>query len=222
MNYIDVTPQEFSASRGLEDWRVIFTSAHASFRAGSYLAAAELVGAIAAAAEAAAHHPDIDIRYPDRVRVVLTTHATGGLTHLDVELARTISGLARERGATAEPAGAQATEIAIDTMDADAIRPFWAAVMGYRATAEGTLVDPLRLGPSIWFQQMDEPRTQRDRLHVDVLVAHDAADTRVAAALAAGGRLVSDAFARAWWVLADADGNEACVCTWQDRDSGAA
>ena len=39
----------------------------------------------------------------------------------------------------------------------------------------------------------------------------------VAAAVAAGGRLVSDAFASSWWILADADGNEACVCTWQDR-----
>jgi 4a-hydroxytetrahydrobiopterin dehydratase len=43
------------------------------------------------------------------------------------------------------------------------------------------------------------------------------ADERVAAALAAGGTLVEDRFARSWWVLADADGNEACVCTWQDR-----
>jgi 4a-hydroxytetrahydrobiopterin dehydratase len=28
---------------------------------------------------------------------------------------------------------------------------------------------------------------------------------------------VSDAFARSFWVVADADGNEVCVCTWQDR-----
>jgi len=37
-------------------------------------------------------------------------------------------------------------------------------------------------------------------------------------ALAAGGRLVSDAAAPAFWVLADAEGNEACICTWQGRD----
>ena len=39
----------------------------------------------------------------------------------------------------------------------------------------------------------------------------------VEAAVAAGGRLVTDDFAPSWWVLADADGNEACVCTWQHQ-----
>jgi len=101
-------------------------------------------------------------------------------------------------------------------MDADRIRPFWAAVLGYRDEG-GYLVDPLRIGPPVWFQQMDEPRTDRDRFHIDVSVAHDAAPARLGAALAAGGRLVTDQFARSWWVLADADGNEACICTWQDR-----
>ena len=64
---------------------------------------------------------------------------------------------------------------------------------------------------------MDAERPQRNRVHLDVTVAHDEADARVAAAIAAGGRLVSDEHARAFWVLADAEGNEACVCTWQDR-----
>jgi 4a-hydroxytetrahydrobiopterin dehydratase len=64
---------------------------------------------------------------------------------------------------------------------------------------------------------MDEPRDERQRFHLDVSVAHDVAEARVAAALAAGGTLRSDENARSWWVLADADGNEACVGTWQDR-----
>ena len=42
--------------------------------------------------------------------------------------------------------------------------------------------------------------------------------TLFAAALAAGGVLVSDRAAPAFWVLADAEGNEVCVCTWQGRD----
>jgi len=50
-----------------------------------------------------------------------------------------------------------------------------------------------------------------------VSVPHDVAEERVRAALAAGGRLVSDANAPAWWVLADPEGNEACVTTWQGR-----
>ncbi len=216
MDAPQVTAEQIAALPGLDDWRFVLGTLRADFQAGSYPAAAALVVAITEAAEAADHHPDIDIRYPGRVRVVLTTHATGCVTELDVALARDISALAASSGAAAEPERGQALEVAIDTMDADRIRPFWAAVLGYRE-AGGALVDPLRAGPAFWFQQMDSPRTDRDRFHIDVSVPHDQAEARVAAAIAAGGRLVTDAFARSWWVLADADGNEACVCTWQDR-----
>ncbi len=156
------------------------------------------------------------MRYPGRVHVKLTTHATGGLTTLDVDMARTISAAAATAGAESQPTIGQTVEIAIDTMDADRIRPFWAAVLGYREL-DGSLVDPTGWGPPVWFQDMTEPRTERSRFHVDVSVPHDVAEDRLAAAVAAGGRLVSDEHARSWWVLADADGNEACVCTWQDR-----
>ncbi len=216
MEHTPLTADEFATLDGLADWRYVLGAIHADFRAGSFPAAAALVTSIADAAEAMQHHPDVDVRYPDRVRVVLTTHATGGLTTLDVDLAHVVSGLAADAGATSDPTVLQAVEIAIDTMDADRIRPFWAAVLGYRDVG-GALVDPLRIGPPMWFQTMDEPRTDRDRFHIDVSVPHDVAEARTAAALAAGGTLVTDKFARSWWVLADADGNEACVCTWQDR-----
>ena len=217
MQYTSVTPEEFATLDGLDDWRYLLGAIHASFRAGSFPAAASLVTAIAQAAEAAVHHPDVDVRYPDRVLVTLTTHATGGLTTLDAELARRISALAAAAGATAEPCSRGKVEIGLDTMDASLIRPFWAAALGYSTAADGSLFDPLRLGPPLWFQQMDVPRTERNRFHLDVTVRHDIAEKRLAAALAAGGTLVSDRRARAFWVLADADGNEVCICTWQDR-----
>jgi 4a-hydroxytetrahydrobiopterin dehydratase len=217
MRYVKMTAPEFAALDGLSDWRYLLGAIVADFRAGSFPDAGSLVAAVTAAAEAADHHPEITVRYPDRVRVGLTTHVIGGLSDVDVEMARTVSAIARAAGAVAEPRTPQALEIAIDTMDADRIRPFWKAVMGYRDASDGSLFDPLRIGPAIWFQQMDAPRTERGRFHLDVTVAHDEAEARVAAAVAAGGTLVSDAFARAWWILADADGNEACVCTWQDR-----
>ena len=216
MRYTPLTAAEFATIDGLDDWRYLLGAIHAEFRTGSFPAAAVLVASIAEVAEAEDHHPEIAVRWPDRVRVTLSTHAVHGLSDVDVEVARTISVVAAQAGATGEPRTPQALEIAIDTMDADRIRPFWAAVMGYRES-DGQLFDPLRHGPSIWFQQMDEPRPQRNRIHFDVTVAHDEADARVAAALAAGGTLVSAEHARSWWVLADADGNEACVCTWQDR-----
>ena len=93
-------------------------------------------------------------------------------------------------------------------------------MLGYAPTpgADDELVDPARQGPTIWFQQMDEPRPQRNRIHFDITVPHDDARPRMAAALAAGGTLVSDAYAPSFWVLADAEGNEVCICTWQYRD----
>ena len=220
-----VTATEFDAGADLPDWRVLLGRIEASFRAGSFEAAAEFVGRIAAAAEATDHHPDVDLRYPDRVNVALVTHAANALTDSDVSLARTISEIAAAAGVRSEPTVTSRVEIAIDALDIDAVRPFWQAVLGYVEEPPRTpggqihaVVDPNRIGPAFWFQQMDEPRPQRNRIHLDVTVPHDVAEERVAAALAAGGTLVSAKRARAFWILADPEGNEACVCTWQDRD----
>jgi len=217
MEYTPVTSDEFATLQGLGDWRVALGAIHGTFAAGSYPAAAEFVVSITDAAERLVHHPDIDVRYPGTVNVTIMTHATGGLTTLDVDLARDISRLAAEVGAAADSTTIQVTELAIDTMDAERIRPFWAAVLDYRVADDGTLADPRREGWPIWFQQMDEPRTDRNRFHLDISVPHDVAEQRIAAAISAGGTLVSDRRAKAFWILADADGNEACICTWQDR-----
>jgi 4a-hydroxytetrahydrobiopterin dehydratase len=219
MHYTRLTATEFDALEGLDDWRFLLGGIHSEFRAGSFIAAAALVAAIADAAEAADHHPELSMRYPDRVRVGITTHVGGGLSDVDVALARTVSAIAREAGARSEPLTPQLLEIAIDTTDADRIRPFWAAVWGGAVAKDGSVVDPLRHLPAIWFQHTDEHRPQRNRIHLDITVPHDDAHARVAAALAAGGTLVSDAFARSFWILSDADGNEVCVCTWQDRST---
>jgi 4a-hydroxytetrahydrobiopterin dehydratase len=219
-----VTATEFDASADLPDWRVLLGRIEATFRAGSFEAGAAFVGLIAAAAEAADHHPDVDLRYPDRVTVALVTQAVNALTDSDVSLARTISEIAADAGVLSEPTAMSRLEVAIDAIDIDAVRPFWQAVLGYVAEPPrmpsgvvDVLVDPNRIGPAFWFQQMDEPRPQRNRIHLDVTVPHDVAEARVAAAIAAGGTLVSERRARAFWILADAEGNEACVCTWQDR-----
>jgi 4a-hydroxytetrahydrobiopterin dehydratase len=117
----------------------------------------------------------------------------------------------------------QVLEIGIDALDAGAIRTFWRAVLGYvdepgRSGPWAGLIDPLGQGPAVWFQRMDAPRPQRNRIHFDVSVPHDEVEPRMQAALAAGGKLIYDAEAPAFWVLADAEGNEACVTTWQGRD----
>ncbi|MFD4254683.1 VOC family protein [Amycolatopsis thermoflava] len=155
----------------------------------------------------------VDIR-PGRVRLALAP-----VTAREIDLARRISELVRDLGYEPSPADAQVLEIAIDTLDAARIVPFWRAVMDYvDGPRPPEVVDPRGQGPSIWFQQMDAPRPQRNRMHIDVSVPHDEAPRRIEAALAAGGVLRSDEAAPAFWVLADAEGNEACVTTWQGRD----
>ncbi|MFZ4719206.1 MAG: VOC family protein [Ilumatobacteraceae bacterium] len=193
-------------------WRTIVHTAHAEFRAPTFADAGRLIGAIAAAADVADHHPEVSLRYPGIVRVALSSHDAGGLTGRDERLARTIDQLAEEHRAEPLTVSTQVVTIAIDTMDADRILPFWKAAFAYR-DAGGALVDPAGVGPAIWFQQMDEPRPQRNRVHLDVYVSADQAEARVAAVVAAGGTLVTDRFAPSWWVMADADGNEACICT---------
>ncbi|HZX53816.1 MAG TPA: VOC family protein [Ilumatobacteraceae bacterium] len=218
-----ITPSKFHSRSDLPEWRVVLGRIEAAFHAPTFEEAAALISRIASAAEAAGHHPDLDLRYPSDVFVRLTTHATGGLTDADASLAAAVSALAADAGATSEPAVAVGLEVAIDALDIDAVRPFWKAVLGYDEVPNegGTiffLTDPRRVGPDFWFQQMEAPRPQRNRIHIDVSVPHDVAEQRVADAIAAGGHVVSDKRARAFWILADAEGNEACICTWQDRN----
>ena len=203
-------------------WRVLLGRLHATFLTGSFDSGLRLLGRIAAAAQELDHHPDVDLRYP-AVHVGLVSHDANGLTERDVALAARISAAADDLGVPADTAVPLALEVAVDALDIDAVRPFWKAVLGYEdepppaPDASPALRDPAGRGPAVWFQQMDAPRPQRNRIHIDVTVPHDVAEARVRAAIDAGGHLVSDASAPAFWVLADAEGNEACVCTWQGR-----
>nr|MDP9168166.1 4a-hydroxytetrahydrobiopterin dehydratase [Actinomycetota bacterium] len=163
-------------------------------------------------------------------RLVLRLHTlgTGSVTELDLDLAARVSQALAARDLRTEPGDGtvvpQTIEIAIDALDIAGIRPFWKAVTGYvdepgpADLPDGALLDPLRRGPAIWFQQMDVARPQRNRIHLDVDVPPERAQARIDSALAAGGTLVSDDAAPSFWVLADPEGNEACVCTWQGRD----
>ncbi|CAN5296961.1 VOC family protein [soil metagenome] len=206
--------------RALDDlsgWHFHRGAIRIHIRAPDFPAAVALVGAIAAVAEEMNHHPDIDIRWRS-VDIALATHSAGGITELDVTQARRISDHAVRAGAEVstptEPS--DGLEIGIDCMDAATIRDFWRVGLGLteRTSSDGTidLVGTEKDSPGVWFQQMREPRTQRNRIHIDVYVPLEQAEDRVAAVLAAGGRLVTDEHAPSWWVLADAEGNELCVC----------
>lgn len=220
------------ASDALNDtgWRYLLDSLRTSVPAPSLAGGIELAArAAAACGEHADRHLQADVR---RGRVMLTLQSPdeAAVTTRDVDLAHRISAAVRAAGSRTEPGGGPETartvqllEIAIDALDPAAVRPFWKAVLGY-ADAPGAsgpaapLADPAGQGPALWFQQMEQPRPQRNRLHLDICVPHDEAPRRIGAALAAGGRLLSATRAPAFWVLADSEGNEACVTTWQGRD----
>ncbi len=215
----ELTANEVAEADGLEAWTFVLGFLQAEFRCPSFSSAADLMAATARAADEMDHHPDLDLRFPGVVLARLRTHTVGGVTNLDIDLARVMSALAADAGASVSDRAVQQLEIAFDTMDQERIRPFWAAALDYRDEERfDVLVDPRGQGPTIWFQQLDEPRSVRNRIHFDITVPPSEADARIEAAVAAGGTLVSAERARAFWVLADADGNEVCICTWQDRD----
>jgi 4a-hydroxytetrahydrobiopterin dehydratase len=219
-----------SAAVAAIGWRYLLGTLSVSIPVGSLPQAIEVAAAaVAASGDDADDHLRVDVR-PDRVELSVQTRARGAVTGRDAQLARHIAdavdrlGL-RPAGPTSDesPRPVQMLEIAIDAQDIGTIRPFWKAVLAYvdepgRNGPEDALVDPTGQLPALWFQQMDAPRPQRNRVHLDITVAHDEAQARVRAALDAGGRLMDDSFARSFWVLADAEGNEVCVCTWTDRD----
>ncbi|CAM5745559.1 hypothetical protein STAFG_1339 [Streptomyces afghaniensis 772] len=209
-----VRPQQFHETVGVEDWRVVGEGACAYFRAGSFAAGAEFLQAISEIPGVGDDHPDVDVRREGvTVRLITVTDDYYGLTERHVELARKISAVARALGIPADPSAVQTVQVTIDALAGPDVVAFWRALLGYqdRANSGEDLMDPRRRGAPFYFQQMDAPRPQRNRVHVDVWVPYDQAEIRIAAALAAGGRLVSDADAPSNWVLADPEGNEACV-----------
>ena len=196
---------------------------HASFDTGDFVGAVRLVDAITIAAEEMDHHPDLDVSY-GRLDVRLLSHDVGGVTSRDVVLARTISELVRAAGATPRPERTSVLELGLDSADEAEVRPFWAALLDYdtvEAWGELQLRDATGRRASIWFQPTEAHAAHevpRQRWHLDLRIPPEVVEGRIAAAIAAGGELVDDSAAPAYWVLADSQGNRACLTTWQGRE----
>ncbi|RRR96983.1 Pterin-4-alpha-carbinolamine dehydratase [Glycomyces terrestris] len=164
------------------------------------------------------HRPDIDLRHEGvTVRLVAVEPDFWGLTTAEVALAREISALAAGRGLEPNPSRLQSVQVSVDALSHPPVIRFWKAVLGYDERGGEDLVDPQGRNASFWFQEMDAPRPQRNRLHVDVFLPEEQVEARLAAALAAGGTLVRDRSPE-WWVVADPEGNEACIATLAARD----
>lgn len=205
------------ASEALPAWRYLLGRMHVTVDAGSFPAALRFVNEVGRIAEEHQHHPEIDLRY-SRVHLAVSSHDAGGITDRDVAFGGAVTELIAASGLSPVTTQLAEFEVAVDALDIPAVLPFWRAVTGYADDGPEALADPLRIGPPIWFQQMDRPRPQRNRIHIDLTVPHDELQARLAGAMAAGGTLLSDAAAPSFWVLADPEGNEVCLCTWQGRD----
>jgi 4a-hydroxytetrahydrobiopterin dehydratase len=218
-----ISPKQFHDSEGVEDWRVISDGAYVYFRTRSFADGARLVQAISQLHGVDDHHPDVDLRHDGvTVRLVTVTDDYFGMSRHDVDMARQISAAARELGMSADPSAVQSLLVIPGAPVRTEVMPFWRAVLGYEPPPDSPdedLVDAHSRGPSFWFEQMDQPRPDGGgSIHVAVWVPFEQAEARIAAALAAGGRMVRDEFAPAWWTLADGSGNEADIATTMGRD----
>ncbi|MEV6348730.1 VOC family protein [Actinoplanes sp. NPDC051851] len=195
-------------------WVIVPGGLRTRLRTGSFPAGLALVAAIGAVAEELDHHPDLDLRYTF-VDVRTSSFDVGGVTRRDLRLAGRIGELAAAAGVALDPAGVARLEWGLDTPGQAGVAPFWAAVLGL-TESEDELVDPAGVQPTVWFQESgsEEPR---QRWHPDLWVDPAQVRSRIDAAVAAGGTLVSDADAPSFWVLSDPEGNRMCICTWQER-----
>jgi 4a-hydroxytetrahydrobiopterin dehydratase len=218
------------ADADLADWRKLGQGLHARYVVGDFEAAVRFVAAVGAAGDELGHHPHVtmgdgyvdfkllsnDAVYRDGNGV---EHVVDWVTQHDVDLARRISEVAGEQAVAADTASITAIELALDTAHAATIAPVWAALLtgSTDARGRGTIGDDIRDAtervPILWFQDTDEHETPRQRFHLDVWVPPEVADQRIAAAVAAGGTIVDDSQAPSYTVIADPDGNKACVCT---------
>jgi len=228
------------AAADLAEWRKLAQGLHARYTVDGFGAAARFVVAIGEAGDAVGHHPRVSIG-AGHVDLELVTgdaiyrdddgteYVVEWVTRQDVDLARRISEIAAEHALFADPASVSEVELGLDTARSATIAPVWAALLTGSAESQGRgspsdeVRDATGRVPNLWFGDADEGspadgdaaadhRSSRQRFHVEVYVAPEAAAQRIAAAVAAGGTVVDDSDAPGLTVIADQDGNTGVVC----------
>ena len=212
-----ISAKQFHDQQGTAGWHVLYGGAQTVFPTDSFATGVEFIRRIAVATVSVGREPDIDLR-PEAV-VVRTASTPGGrLDTADVELVRSVSAIAAELGLAPDPSQLHTMQIAIAEAEGVSTRDFWVAALGYESLG-GFVVDPLRRGPRMWFDEISSPG--RGRTHIDVAVPSDRADDRVAEVLQAGGRLADDSHAPEWWTFASPDNHGVDIAAWGDVDDGA-
>ena len=205
--------RDFLSADGIDDWVILHGGLTAVFRVGSLQEAARLAAAVAKV-------PGLEQRSlltaaSDRLTVKLTREMWGTEAK-HVEVARAISAVAREHGATPDRSAVQEVQLAVAAKPEAVDLGFWRAVLGYAPLHDDNGLDPLGQSSTVWMQDLDPNKPLRHAMHIDVSVARDEAEARMQAAVAAGGRVVDDSGAPGAWILADRSGNKVCIAAWPD------
>ncbi|WP_395245496.1 4a-hydroxytetrahydrobiopterin dehydratase [Agromyces sp. MMS24-K17] len=229
---MDMVKSKEIGAAGLAEWRKLAQGLHARYLVDDFAAAARFVAAIGEAGDAAGHHPRVSIgaEHVDLELVSIdavyrdddgTEYIVEWVTQQDIDLARRITAIAADHGLAADPASVSEIELGLDTGRSAKIAPVWAALLTGSADSQGRgspsdeIRDATVRVPNLWFGDRDEHSdadAPRQRFHLEVYVAPEAAEERIAAALAAGGTVVEDRSEPGLTVIADQDGNEGVVC----------
>ena len=205
----------FLAADDVDDWVVLHGGATAAFRVGSMAEAirlAEAITGIPGVVDAGAVLTIAGSR--------LTVRLTRDMWFLEphhVDLARAVSAVARSAGAHPNRDRSRRSSWPSRRSPMTSTSAFWRAVLGYVPMSDDNGVDPLGHSSTVWAQDLDAAKPLRHAMHVDVSVGKGQGPARLAAALAAGGRIVVQS--QEHWTLADRAGNRVCIAVWPDGDT---
>ncbi len=218
-NEVDLVPGEVLGERiGTADWQAVF-SAMVCYNTTSPKQQRDLIAAVAALSDATGFPLLVDLR-PGLVIIDSgkdqSDHDAHGLDLDFNDLAANVQTVARQLGATADPGLARFVQLFMDAADVASVRAFWVAALGYtndRRAGVTDIMDPRRLNPVLVFQELDASETgrrgQRNRIHFELAVPPELAQTRLATTVAAGGQLLAESEDR--WRVADPEGNEMII-----------
>jgi 4a-hydroxytetrahydrobiopterin dehydratase len=206
--------RDFLGAEGVDDWVVLHGGAVAAFRVGSLAESAQLAASISKVPELGGR--GVLMTVSDRSLTIRLTRDIWQLEAEHIQLARAISKLAQDCNAAADRGMVQEVQLAIAAKQEAIDVGFWRAVLGYSPMAGDNAVDPLGHGSTVWMQEIDSAKALRHAMHIDVSVAREQVQARLAAAVAAGGTIVDASHAPSHWTLSDRAGNRVCICAWPD------
>ncbi|MET1016596.1 MAG: VOC family protein [Leifsonia flava] len=226
---MDMLTGEEIAEAKLTDWRKLAQGLHARYLVGDFGTGARFVTAVGEAGDEFGHHPsamigdgyvDLKLVSPDAIYRDDdgTEYVVEWVTQQDVDLARRITEIAAEHRIAPDPSSVSVIELGLDTGRSATIAPVWAALLTGNPAAQGhgspsdEIRDATGRVPNLWFGDADEEETSNQRFHLEVYVAAEVAEQRIAAAIAAGGTVVDDSDAPSLTVIADQDGNTGVIC----------